>query len=508
MPKSNSGRTRRQREMQLDLALNSISQGLCMFDAQAKIVFCNRAFIDMYGLSPEVAKPGCTLLELLRHRRDVGVLAEDPEEYASEILDSIAKGKNAPRLFETPDGRFIYAINHPIPGGGWVTTHEEVTQRRLAELAVDAARAEAERAKADLQIAHRRMREAFEAVPEGLALFDADDRLVMWNRRYAEMYPETNNIVAGMRFEDVLWDGIANGQYPAARGREHEFVAQRLEQHNQSRSSVEQELPGGRWVRAEERRTADGGIVGVRINVTELKNREASFRLLFDRNPVPMWVFARRGFAFLAVNDATVAHYGYSREQFLAMTALNVRPPEDRDEFRKSVGLGLKSYNSGGWWRHVKADGSKIDVAIFAQALTYAGQDALLVAAIDVTERVQAEAGLRDAREFLNAVVENVPGLDHRQKRRGLALRSGQSLRRAIARRSTRRNSGEDRVRPARRAGRRFGYRQRSRRPGARRTDFYGRNQAGHAGERCTPGQQQAYRASDRRRSQVHRRSR
>jgi hypothetical protein len=92
------------------------------------------------------------------------------------------------------------------------------------------------------------------------------------------MYPATNNIAEGTRFEDVLLDGIAHGQYPAAVGREQEFVAQRLAQHNQAHSSVEQELPGHRWVRAEERRTADGGIIGVRIDVTELKNREASFR--------------------------------------------------------------------------------------------------------------------------------------------------------------------------------------------------------------------------------------
>src|SRR5262249_39076019 len=107
MGKSTSGRARMQREMQLDLALNTISQGLCMYDAQAKIVFCNRSFIDMYGLSPEVVKPGCSLLELLRHRHEVGVLAEDPEPYAAAILDNIAQGKNTPRLFETPNGRFI-----------------------------------------------------------------------------------------------------------------------------------------------------------------------------------------------------------------------------------------------------------------------------------------------------------------------------------------------------------------------------------------------------------------
>ena len=165
------------------------------------------------------------------------------------------------------------------------------------------------------------MREAFEAVPEGLVLFDADDRLVMWNRRYAELYPATSNITAGTRFEDVLWDGIANQQYPAARGREKEFVAERLALHNLPRSSVEQELPGDRWVQAEEQRTADGGVIGVRVDVTELKSREASFRLLFEHNPIPMWVLENDSMRFLAVNDAAIKHYGFSREQFLAMDA-------------------------------------------------------------------------------------------------------------------------------------------------------------------------------------------
>jgi len=221
----------RQRELQLDLAFDNISQGVCMLDAQARIVVCNRAFINLYGLSPDVVKPGCTLPELLRHRAEVGLLNEDPEQYARDILASIEKGETTTWLLETRDGRFVHAINHPIAGGGWVTTHEDVTQRRRAELAVEGARAEAERAKAELQVTHRRLREAFEAVPEGLVLFDSEDRLVMWNKRYAKMYPATSNIVHGTRFEDVLWDGIANGQYPAAKGREQEFVAQRLAQH-------------------------------------------------------------------------------------------------------------------------------------------------------------------------------------------------------------------------------------------------------------------------------------
>src|SRR5436189_101594 len=88
-----------------------------------------------------------------------------------------------------------------------VATHEDITERRNAERAAQAAGTAAARAEAAAQAAHRRLLDAFEVVSEGLALFDAEDRLVLWNSHYAEMYPDTGNIAAGMRFEDLLRDG-------------------------------------------------------------------------------------------------------------------------------------------------------------------------------------------------------------------------------------------------------------------------------------------------------------
>jgi diguanylate cyclase (GGDEF)-like protein/PAS domain S-box-containing protein len=162
-------------------------------------------------------------------------------------------------------------------------------------------------------------------------------------------------------------------------------------------------------VRAEEQRTADGGIIGVRVDVTELKNREASFRLLFEHNPIPMWVLERESLRFLAANDAAIAHYGFSREQFLAMDAYEIRPLEDREDFRRFFETGTGNFGDGQTRRHVKADGTPIDVVIFSATLTYRGQRAWLGAAIDVTERNRAEAKVRDTQEFLDTIVENVP---------------------------------------------------------------------------------------------------
>ncbi len=388
---------------------NNISQGVCLFDASARIVACNASYIDLYGLSRDVVKPGCTLIELLQHRKETGLLIEDPEQYAQQILASLKKDQVTTWLLETRAGRFIRAKNHPIAGGGWVATHDDITDLRRAELATEAARIEAERARSEAQAAHGRLLDAFGVVPEGLALFDADDRLVLWNKRYAEVYAQTTNIAAGVRFEELLRNGLAHGQYPDAIGREAEFLAERLELHGRSMSNLEQRLAGNRWVRIEGRRTADGGRIGVRIDVTDLKRREESFRLLFDSNPLPMVVYDRHDFQFLAVNDAAIAHYGYSREQFLQMTAVEIRPAEDRERFQQIVRDRSQIPTRGGKWRHVKADGTLMEVEVFSRPLPYQDRPAVLVAIFDVTERNRIDAELRQTREFLRSIVDNLP---------------------------------------------------------------------------------------------------
>ena len=401
--------TATRREQQLEFAINNISQGVCIFDADARVVLCNKRYLEMYDLSADVVKPGCSLEELLQHSHDVAPMTKPPEEIARQLLATIAKGETLVRPIERRDGRASFAISRPVPGGGWVAMHLDVTERRNAERAAQTAESAAAIAEAAAETAHQRLRAAFEVVPEGLALFDSDDRLVLWNRRLTELYPKTTNFQVGTRFEDVIRNGLAHGQYPDALGREDEFLAERVSRHNRLRSTAEQQLGGQRWVRAEEQRTPEGGTIHVRVDITDLKNREASFRLLFEHNPVPMFVWAEESRRFLAVNDAAIAHYGYSREQFLAMTILDIRPEEERRRFLEGLARGSPIYPEGRVWHHSRADGSIIEVAIYAHRLTYDGQSAALVAAIDVTERSRAEARQRETQAFLDTIIENVP---------------------------------------------------------------------------------------------------
>jgi diguanylate cyclase (GGDEF)-like protein len=119
--------------LHLDAALNNITQGLCMFDAKTRIVVVNQRYIDMYGLSREIVKPGCTLRKLIEHRKDAGLLRGDPAQYSDSILTAIREGRTSTQLIETTDGRIIYVVQQPMGDGGWVVTHDDVTERRRAE---------------------------------------------------------------------------------------------------------------------------------------------------------------------------------------------------------------------------------------------------------------------------------------------------------------------------------------------------------------------------------------
>jgi diguanylate cyclase (GGDEF)-like protein/PAS domain S-box-containing protein len=152
-------------------------------------------------------------------------------------------------------------------------------------------------------------------------------------------------------------------------------------------------------------------VVGSIIDVTELKSREASWRLLFDSSPVPMWIYEISSLRFLSVNDAAVRHYGYSRERFLSMTLLDVRPPEDAEAIRAIAGGNFVRYRTERTWRHLKADGTPIDVVVYAEMLEYDGRTAGLVAIVDITERQRAADELRRTQEFLDTVIENVPSI-------------------------------------------------------------------------------------------------
>jgi diguanylate cyclase (GGDEF)-like protein len=123
-------RTRLEKQ-RLDTAVNNMTQGLILFDSSQRLVICNQRYIDMYGLSREVIKPGCGFREVVAHRKATGSFVGDVDAYCTRVLREI--GLRQAMVIERPDGRSIEITNEPLADGGWVATHEDVTERRRAE---------------------------------------------------------------------------------------------------------------------------------------------------------------------------------------------------------------------------------------------------------------------------------------------------------------------------------------------------------------------------------------
>ena len=118
---------------QLSIAVNNIPQGLVLYDASARIIICNQPYLDMFGLSPDVAKPGCTMQRLIAHRKETGSFDGDVDEFCKAIIKTVSLGKATRQLTEAPGGRAIEIINRPLKSGRRVVTIEDITERRRAD---------------------------------------------------------------------------------------------------------------------------------------------------------------------------------------------------------------------------------------------------------------------------------------------------------------------------------------------------------------------------------------
>jgi diguanylate cyclase (GGDEF)-like protein/PAS domain S-box-containing protein len=181
----------REQSRLFDIAVNNMSQGLVMFDAAERLLACNRRYLEMYGLSPEVVKPGCTLIDMLEHRIAQGTFNRNPLEYRADLLATMSEGKTIRRVTETGDGRTIAVVTQPMESGGWVATHEDITERRQAEK-------ERDRTKAFLD-------SVIENVPVTLVVKDARElRYVLINRAAEELSGLSRSEVIGKNAHDLF----------------------------------------------------------------------------------------------------------------------------------------------------------------------------------------------------------------------------------------------------------------------------------------------------------------
>jgi diguanylate cyclase (GGDEF)-like protein len=110
-----------------------MTQGLLLYDSDARIVLCNQRYLEMYNLSPDVVKPGCHFRDLIAHRKETGSFPGNVDEFCASVLRNVAQKRATNSILETTDGRSIQIVNQPLANGGWVATQEDITERRRAE---------------------------------------------------------------------------------------------------------------------------------------------------------------------------------------------------------------------------------------------------------------------------------------------------------------------------------------------------------------------------------------
>ena len=247
----------------------------------------------------------------------------------------------------------------------------------------------AERAASDADL---RLRYMIEMLPQAVCVFDADDRYVLWNQRYAELYAEVaDHLRPGIAFEEILKISLASGGIQEVVSDPEVWLEARMARFRRHVSQEEHQLRDGRWLRYDDRRTPDGGAIGIRIDITDLKQREEWLRQLFEANPMPMLLCDGHDLSILEANHAAVQFYGFEEAELLTKRAGDMHAEGQKEEFTSNVLRLNGDCEPRTVWRQHMADGCERHVLIYIRTLQKHKDRQILLAIADVTDRVLAE---------------------------------------------------------------------------------------------------------------------
>jgi diguanylate cyclase (GGDEF)-like protein/PAS domain S-box-containing protein len=387
--------TLRQQKLQLDTALNNMSQGINMFDAAGKLVLCNERYRDMYHLPPNVAKPGSSIRDLVNARIATGTFFSiDPEKYAADLLAAMDAKVPTDTILELPDGRVV-AVHGQLAsdGSGWVATHEEITERhRLREAQL--------RAEEIVREQKVQLDAALENMTHGLCMFDAQGHIMLFNRRYAELMGQSPEYLHGLSLLDLFKHRKSTGAF---HGDPEEFFAHVMKGVREGKTTVRDMVrKDGIAIRVVDQPMEGGGWVATYEDVTEQRRTERErdqnrsfLDLIIDNVPSAIFVKSAVDRKYVLVNRAGERFWGISRQDMIGKTADEVFPEVEARKIEARDNELLQSGQMLFDEREIltPCDGVR---SIFSRRLTIRDKsDAaqyVLGVVDDVTERKAAEA--------------------------------------------------------------------------------------------------------------------
>jgi diguanylate cyclase (GGDEF)-like protein len=255
---------RRQNRL-FDAALDNMAHGLCVFDKDWRIIVRNRRYLEIYGLTPDLAQPGTPLVDVMRHSviRGVHTIGRTAEDLFEDFRRRVTIDHEPVLHRRLSDGRLIAVRHEPMQDGGWVGTYEDITAR--------------ERADQEFKEQHRLFDVALNNMAHGLAMFDADFRIIVCNKRYHEMFNLSPGIArVGTTVREVFEHSIAVGNYRHTKLTIKEIYEDYVAQLKAGDTVVHRHLSDGRVVRVTHQSRPEGGWVAIYEDITERHRAEAS----------------------------------------------------------------------------------------------------------------------------------------------------------------------------------------------------------------------------------------
>ena len=390
-----------EQDLFLKCLLEANVDGIIAFDRELRYTTWNRAMERISGVKREEVLGKCGP-EIFPCLQETG----EDEYYREALAGRSVVAENRPFLIPATGKRGFfdgyYSPRHDEKGEviGGVAIIRDVTERKLAEANDD----------------HKRLAFHVENTPLAVIEWDHEFRVLRWSPAAKRLFGWRADEVLGKRFSD--WQFVVSEDVDAVHKVEKRQNEGR-EQHGISRNRNYTKL--GNILHCEWYNSAlyseSGKLISVLSLVLDvtlatrieeaLRKSEAQYRLLFESNPEAMWVYDTETLRFLAVNDAAIRRYGYSRAEFLSMTIMDIRPAEDVQLLADHLARRTADVDHAGQWRHRKKDGTIINVEITANRLTFAGRPAEFVLANDITERKKAETALRISEDRYRDLVDN-----------------------------------------------------------------------------------------------------
>jgi diguanylate cyclase (GGDEF)-like protein len=257
----------------LEEAVDKLSLGIVIFDHKREVVFCNRRYMEIYGLTPEQVKPGTPTSHLIQHRLNLGLkVREKPEDYIRQRVATPLAPFNA--IQEFVDGRIIRYTVHPMADGGGLATHEDITEREEISARLQRQYELGREQEENLKVRNLQFDTAINNMSQGLCFFDADHRLIVCNERYMEMYDlPAGRVGPGTPLSEVVDLRFEAGSFPAMTRDEYLHWRSNVAVSAEPTNSVV-ELRNGRTFLIRHRPMPDLGWVATHEDITEKRQAE------------------------------------------------------------------------------------------------------------------------------------------------------------------------------------------------------------------------------------------